>query len=241
MGVEFRELNGRDEDLDEALRIYEESFGNSPTSIPVEFLRGIIGRRAGPRLAVLRDGVVVAMAIFARLDRGSIIWYLAVDYRYRRRGLGSQLVKSVSNVLSGEVKAGPEAFLYAEFEDKIVPFWKANGFYVLPIRYYQPPMRGAWVRLNLGVLPLLPRSSLTSSTVRDFIYEIYTTVYKVKDQNDEHVRHVLEDCSRLGKLTFNLTRRGEYAYRPRRALMHEDIGGFMGLWEHGRQVHVRRL
>ncbi len=203
MGVEFRELGEDSEDLDEALRIYKESFGDSVTAIPVEILHKIVGRRGGPRLAVLKERAVLAMAIFARLNKGSVIWYLAVDPKNRGRGLGSQLVKAVANLLSSEVKPGPEAFLYAEFEDKLTPFWRANGFKVIPIRYYQPPMRGAWVRLNLGALPLLPRSPLAGSAVCDFVREIYTTVYRVKDFDDDHVRQVFSDCTSLKELTLD--------------------------------------
>ncbi|WP_449462409.1 GNAT family N-acetyltransferase [Tardisphaera miroshnichenkoae] len=202
MAVEFKELTEDGEDLKEALRIYEESFRDSSTSLPVEFLRKIVGRRGGPRLGILKEKQVVAMTVFARLTKGSVVWYLAVDRKNRGRGLGSQLVKSVASVLSSEVRPGPEAFLYAEFEDQLISFWEANGFRVIPIHYYQPPIRGTWVRLNLGALPLHPRSSLSGSAVRDFVYEIYTSVYRVQDLEDEYVRRVLSDCSGLKEVIF---------------------------------------
>ncbi|MGC8601565.1 MAG: GNAT family N-acetyltransferase [Thermoprotei archaeon] len=202
-GLMFKEVHNGDPELEKALEIYEECFSGSPISIPAETLHEALMRKSGgPRIAVLTEQTVIAMAVFSRFDKGSIIWYLAVMREARRKGYGSLMVRSIADVLKEEVQPGPSAFLYAEFDGELAPFWESNGFRVLPVRYFQPPIAGTWVSLKLGAKALYFPSKLTGKAVEEFVREIYTEVYRVKELNEEHARTTLNDCLNMNEIMF---------------------------------------
>ena len=190
----YVEIEERNRYFDEAIKIYQDAFQRPDFAVSPQRLEGFLLRKAAqPRLALLRDSEVVAMAVYASFKEGAVIWYLAVKREERGKGLGSLMVRRLIDAL----KSGIGDFLYAEYEDSLIPFWASNGFKVIPVRYYQPPLSNRWVRINLGATPLHYRKTLSGKQVLSFVERTYADAYRVDYLGSPYFEGLRADCENL--------------------------------------------
>jgi len=190
----YVEVEERSRYFDEAIKIYQDAFQIPDFAVSPQRLEGILLRKGGqPRLALLMDSEVVAMAVYASFKEGNVIWYLAVKREERGKGLGSLMVHRVIDAL----KLGRGDFIYAEYEDSLIPFWASNGFKVIPVRYYQPPLSNRWVRINLGATPLRCEKTLSGKQVLSFVERIYADAYRVNYLGNPYFEGLRADCENL--------------------------------------------
>jgi ribosomal protein S18 acetylase RimI-like enzyme len=120
------------EDYDEAVRLWQStewiSLSDTDAREPMQLF---LDRNPGLSL-VVRDGDELIGTILCSHDgRRGYLHHLAVDKRYRRQGIGSDLVQRCLTALAHEgiVKCN---IYFLEENEAGMAFWERNGFKLLP-------------------------------------------------------------------------------------------------------------
>ncbi|MFP3220486.1 MAG: GNAT family N-acetyltransferase [Candidatus Marsarchaeota archaeon] len=196
--MRYEEIREKNEDFEDAVAIYRESFKDKSVAVSPEIFERSLGSTKVPALALLRRGKEpISMARFAVFPEGAVIWYLAVKPSERGKGYGTTMVRKVLETLTRISKDVGAEFVFAEYEDALAGFWERNGFRKLPVNYYQPPISDGWVRMNLGAKPLTARCELSGEALLRFIKKIYSDVYGVNYLRDQHFTALEEECRGL--------------------------------------------
>ena len=90
-----------------------------------------LARNPGLSLVAEVHNELIAAILCSHDGRRGYLHHLAVDRRYRRQGLGSELVQQCLSLLEREgiVKCN---ILILEHNESGIAFWKHNGFELLP-------------------------------------------------------------------------------------------------------------
>jgi hypothetical protein len=204
-------LNPSDPAVWRAYQILQESFPTSELIRAAEFVRVIAERAAGAWNAMLWHAVVgelgprlggVALGAYLTTLNVGFIGYLAVDAHHRTHGVGERLRNGLLELFDGDAWR-----LLGRRVDAVVGEvgptnpWLAtlvlrHGAIPLDLPYVQPPLREgkADVPLVLYYQPLRrPRSVLPVAEVRQLLYSIWRTAYRVANPFEEkRFRKMLE-------------------------------------------------
>ena len=90
-----------------------------------------LARNPGLSLVAKMNGELIATILCSHDGRRGYLHHLAVDKRYRRQGLGSELVQQCLSLLRREGIAKCNVFIL-EHNESGIAFWEHNGFELLP-------------------------------------------------------------------------------------------------------------
>lgn len=90
-----------------------------------------LSRNPGLSLIAERNDEVIGAILCSHDGRRGYLHHLAVDQRYRRKGLGSELVQECLSLLEREGIVKCNIFILENNESGIA-FWERNGFKLLP-------------------------------------------------------------------------------------------------------------
>lgn len=96
-----------------------------------ESMHRFLSRNPGLSLVAEINDEVIGAILCSHDGRRGYLHHLAVDKRYRRQGVGSELVQRCLSLLQGEGIAKCNIFIL-EHNESGVAFWEYNGFELLP-------------------------------------------------------------------------------------------------------------
>ena len=151
-----------------------------------------------PKLIEAYDGdqlVGAMLGVYLRRVNGGMVLYAGVRGPFRRRGLYTEMRKTLLSELATESPTGLQ-FVLSEVQDghwlhrKYLDEW---GAFVAPLDYVQPPVQGLSKRpLNLMVMPQTASRDEIIKALPAIIREVYASVYRVSEPtNHPDLRHVL--------------------------------------------------
>lgn len=119
------------DDYDEVFQLWKSAEGivlseTDDRGLMVRFLR----RNPGLSFVAVLGGELVGAVLCSHDGRRGYLHHLAVDDRYRRRGIGSALVQASLWALTKEQITKCNIFIMEE-NDAAIAFWHENGFRLL--------------------------------------------------------------------------------------------------------------
>lgn len=191
--LEFKEIKViDDENFDNALRIYRDSFPENqrlPINIVIQRTQEKIHQIFGGFL----NNQVVFMAILHSLKGTDFILltYLATDQNFRGQGIGKKFFNYILNLIKQERK-----YLILEVENpdfgdnkdnkigRINFYAKLGAIELQNVSYILPPLSGdTATEMKLLLMPKYHHNSLNGDLVKKLIQQIYQEVYS-RPEND---------------------------------------------------------
>ena len=96
-----------------------------------EPMRRFLSRNPDLSLVAEMNDEVIGVVLCSHDGRRGYLHHLAVDKRYRRQGLGSELVQQCLSLLQREGIVKCNVFIL-EHNESGIAFWEHNGFELLP-------------------------------------------------------------------------------------------------------------
>jgi putative acetyltransferase len=119
------------EDYDDVLCLWQNTAGVALSETDArEPMKRFLDRNPGLSLVVHRGDELIGSLLCSHDGRRGYLHHLAVDERYRRRGIGTALVQACLSALSQEGICKCNIFIMEE-NDKGIAFWEHNGFNLL--------------------------------------------------------------------------------------------------------------